>query len=82
MLSVEPSSHSLAHSLNITFEKREKAGTSDIVCACSGQDMEDQEFSLVLTVKLVYVSIAASRLKLQISTSEMIPVSHTYTMCY
>jgi hypothetical protein len=32
--SVEPS----PHSLNITFEKMKKAGTSDIVCACSGQE--------------------------------------------
>lgn len=44
--------------------------------------VEDQEFSLVPTVKLVCVSVTASRLNLQISTSEVIPVSHLYTMHY
>jgi len=83
--------HLLTHSLsfsfthlqspNITFEKRKKAGTSlcerDLV-----KTSEDQEFSLVLTVKLVCASMAASRLNPQISTSEAISISHMYTMCY
>lgn len=87
--SVEPSPHSLTLSHSLTFThwtsllKRGKKLEHQTLCVCDlVKTREDQEFSLVLTVKLVCVSMAASRLNLQISTSEAISISHMYTMCY